>query len=171
MFMGINVLGVKLGFIVDLDCLEVVWALAGWWGLFVLCLCWHLRESCPVSSLWFRSFSEKCMQYITFFCIVYYFNDMTKEGNSRSMLLHIKSILYDWPFFKCRICKVPSFSSTSPLIAVLSAVVTSVRWFSGTEVQFQKSIWKIVQRVFPFTCLECWAKLSVLLRFYSKTFL
>lgn len=39
--------------------------------------------------------------------------------------------------------------STSPLIVVLSAVVTSIRWFSGIGVLFQKRIWKIVQGFIP----------------------
>lgn len=42
---------------------------------------------------------------------------------------------------------LPSCQS-SPLIVVLSAVMTSISWFSETGVRFQGRIWKIVQSFF-----------------------
>lgn len=69
-----------------------------------------------------------------------------RKEASRSMLLHTKGLLYHGFFLKCLTCKIPSFpGQSSPLIVVLSAVVTSIiSWLSETGVHFQRRIWKIV---------------------------
>lgn len=93
---------------------------------------------------------------MTFFWLCTISMACQRKEASRSMLLHTKGLLYHGYFLKCLACKIPSFPwQSSPLIVVLSAVVTSIiSWLSETGVHFQRRIWKMVS-FFSFIWLEC----------------